>query len=261
MSTNPGKGTDGAPVPNISALADLFARAQRVVFLTGAGMSTESGIPDFRSETGLYNSGWTEEVFDLGVFHERPEVFYEFARRNLNGFLAARPNPGHCAIAALERLPDRDIVVATQNIDTLHQAAGSNTVLPLHGTLETVHCLRCGAGVPAKSVWTEVAAGRIPRHDRPDCSGLLKPDIVFFGELLPEDALRQADAAIAHADLLVIAGTSLTVYPAAALPGARPRSCRLVVINRSLTPIDHEADLVFHQSAGDVLDAAVRLVP
>jgi len=240
------------------ALADFFRNAHHIVFLTGAGISTDSGIPDFRSETGLYRTGWSEEVFDIRVFRRTPQLFYEFARQHLGHFRDASPNPGHRAIAELGAMPGREIVVVTQNIDGLHRAAGSRIVLALHGDLETMHCLECGARLPAERARGEIEAGRVPRHDCLDCGGLLKPDIVFFGELLPEHILRRADHAITKADLLVIAGTSLTVYPAASLPGARSPQCRLVILNQSPTALDPEADLVFHGSISAILRGAVR---
>ncbi len=249
-----------APAEKLRALAEYLRNARRTVFLTGAGMSTESGIPDFRSESGLYSSGWSEEVFDIRVFRRSPQIFYEFARQHLKQFHDAAPNPGHRAIAELDNMPGREVVVVTQNIDGLHRAAGSRAVLALHGDQGTMHCLKCGAGLPAERARADIEAGRVPRHDRLDCGGLLKPDIVFFGELLPEHVLHRADRAIAEADLLVVAGTSLTVHPAASLPGSRSPQCRLVVLNRSPTHLDPEADLVLRGSIGAILSGAVRRI-
>ncbi len=243
-----------------SSLVDLraaFDGAERVVFLTGAGMSTESRIPDFRSPTGLYAGGVNEDVFDIDVFRSRPEVFYEFAHRFLDTVRRARPNAGHRAMAALARRPGKRVDVITQNIDTLHQDAGSPLVHPVHGTLATSHCVRCDVRVPTSDLWPAIEAGTVPRHH---CGGVFKPDIVFFGEPLPEVAFDAAEYAVRRADLLVIAGTSLAVYPAAGLPQGRPRACRLVVINRSPTPLDQEAELIFRDSIGDVLSAAVAEV-
>ncbi len=237
------------------ALRAAFDRASRIVFLTGAGMSTESGIPDFRSPTGLYAGGVGEEVFELEVFRKRPEVFYTFARRFLDTVRQARPNAGHRAMAMLAGRPDKRVAVITQNIDTLHQDAGSPVVHPVHGTLATSRCARCGTCLPTRDLWPAIEAGTVPRHE--PCGGVFKPEIVFFGEPLPEDVFDAAERAVREADLLVIAGTSLAVYPAAWLPQARSRECRLVVINRSPTPLDGEAEFVFRETIGSVLLAAI----
>jgi len=237
-----------------ATLRTAFDTAERIVFLTGAGMSTESGIPDFRSPTGLYAGGVNEDVFDIDIFRSRPEVFYEFAHRFLDTVRRARPNAGHLAMAALARRPGTRVDVITQNIDTLHQDAGSPLVHPVHGTLATSRCVRCEAQVPTSDLWPAIEAGTVPRHL---CGGVFKPEIVFFGEPLPEVAFTAAEYAVRKADLLVIAGTSLAVYPAAGLPQGRSRACRLVVINRSPTPLDAEADLVFSDSIGAVLSVAV----
>lgn len=237
-----------------AGLRAAFDGAKRIVFLTGAGMSTESGIPDFRSPTGLYAGGVNEDVFDIEVFRSRPEVFYEFAHRFLDTVRRAQPNAGHRAMAALAHRPGKRVNVITQNIDTLHQDAGSPLVHPVHGTLATSRCVRCTAQVPTSELWPAIEAGTVPRHS---CGGVFKPEIIFFGEPLPEAVFAAAEVAVRQADLLVIAGTSLAVYPAAGLPQGRSRACQLVIINRSPTPLDKEADLVFRSSIGAVFAAAV----
>jgi NAD-dependent deacetylase len=245
-------------MPDASKLIELkrlIAGSSRIVFLTGAGMSTESGIPDFRSPTGLYHSGYREDVFEIRAFRRNPERFYAFARQFLDVIRRARPNAGHLAIAALERRPDKSVQVITQNIDTLHQEAGSRTVYPVHGSLEFSACLTCGLRVKSATLWPAVAAGDIPRHA--GCGGVFKPEIVFFGELLPEDVFQNAAEAVSQADLLVVAGTSLVVYPAASLPNCRRRACRLAMINQAPSPLDGEADVRFSDSIGVVLAAAI----
>lgn len=240
---------------SFGALRTAFDGAKRIAFLTGAGMSTESGIPDFRSPTGLYAGGVSEDVFDSEVFRDRPEVFYAFARRFLGTVRRAEPNAGHRAMATLSRQPGKHVDVITQNIDTLHQDAGSPIVHPVHGTLATSRCMRCTAQVPTRDLWSAIEAGVVPRHE--PCGGVFKPDIVFFGEPLPEAVFAAAERAVRQADLLVVAGTSLAVHPAAWLPQARSRTCRLVIINRALTPLDAEAECVFHESIGVILSATV----
>ena len=237
-------------------LGNYFSEAQRIVFLTGAGMSTESGIPDFRSATGLYNTGVNERVFDIAAFRDTPELFYEFARAFLDTIRHAKPNAGHRAMAALERQPGKHVQVITQNIDRLHQEAGSSKVHQVHGTLEYSHCMTCGHRIKTEQHWPAIEAGRVPRHEA--CGGVFKPEIVFFGEMLPQDVLNAAERAVAEAGLLVIAGTSLQVYPAAGLPAARRPDCRLVIINQTPTPLDDEADLTFDRRIGQVLEPAVQ---
>ncbi len=232
--------------------AAWMAAARRIVFLTGAGISTESGIPDFRSETGLYANRIGPEIFDLHAFLADPTPFYRFARRFLPILEAAQPNAAHRAIARLARMPGKEVSVITQNIDTLHQAAGTPAVLAIHGNIERSHCLRCGTQVPTRSLRSAILRGECPRH--PGCGGIFKPDIVFFGEPLPAEVFAAAEAAVRAADLLVVVGTSLTVQPAAGLPLLRSPQCRTLVINRSETWLDPEADCVIRGSAGKHLD-------
>lgn len=244
------------PDRRISRLASSFRDARRVVFLTGAGMSTESGIPDFRSSTGIYASLTSAQIFDLAAFRQDPAPFFDFARTFFGEMRTAKPNAGHLAITRLQDEWAKHVTVATQNIDQLHQKAGTGTVLALHGTTEWCTCQGCGHQCRTDGLWPHVAAGTVPIHQA--CGGVFKPDIVFFGEMLPEDALFGAQAAIQRADLLVICGTSLTVYPAAGLPAARREDCRLAIINRTPTPLDGHADFVFRENIGETLSAVLE---
>ncbi len=248
-----------SPLPSdraaVERLAELIRGAGRIAFVTGAGMSTESGIPDFRSATGLYATGTPESIFDLDAFRRDPGPFFRYARGLFEAILAARPNAGHRAIAALQDRAGKEVDVATQNIDTLHQQAGTRRVYPLHGTVEWATCTGCGDRVAGESLWDVVRAGRVPWHS---CGGVYKPDVVFFGEPLPEKTLWQARCAVAAADLVLVLGTSLTVYPAALLPGFRRRGAPVVVVNRTETPLDREAAVVFRRSIGEVLTEAVE---
>ncbi|NLF17426.1 MAG: NAD-dependent deacylase [Lentisphaerae bacterium] len=246
--------TGGAHGSAAARLAGLLAGARRIAVLTGAGMSTESGVPDFRSAAGLYATRVSEEIFDIEAFRRAPEGFYAFARTFFAEVRSAQPNPGHRALAELQGLPGKEVTVATQNIDTLHQQAGTAGVLPVHGTLETSTCLRCGHRVSTESLWPAVAAGGVPRHD---CGGVYKPDIVFFGEMLPEDVLERARRAFERADLAVVLGTSLAVYPAAMLPELRRPGVPLAIVNRGATGLDDRSTLVCHEAIGEVLPAAV----
>ena len=238
------------------ALTQFLAAARRTVFLTGAGMSTESGIPDFRSARGLYAQHLGEEIFDIRNFDRTPSLFYNYGRRLIDSAWNARPNSGHRAIAALEHKHNKDVAVITQNMDVLHQKVGSSKIYPIHGTIETCSCRECGEIASGKQIWRRVKNGDIPPRHR-GCGGIFKPDIVFFGEELPLAAIKASETAVAQAELLVVAGTSLVVYPAAMLPRMRPSGCRLVIINRTPTDLDDDADLVIHAATGATLSNAI----
>ena len=248
----PNRDTDRTTIQQFS---HLLGNAGTIAFLTGAGMSTESGIPDFRSPSGLYARRVSEAVFDVQTFERTPEAFYDFAREFFPDLMGASPNAGHLAIVQLQEQFAKRVCVVTQNIDTLHQQAGSDPVYPVHGTMETVTCTRCGDEQYTDTIWGTVAAGRIPWHVK--CNGVYKPDIVFFGEMLPAATLMAAEKAMAAADLLVVLGTSLTVYPASMLPSYRRSDCALVIVNQVPTDLDDQATLVFHDSIGNVLSRAM----
>ena len=245
----------------ISTLKNLLAGARHIAVLTGAGISTESGNPDFRSPNGLYRTVTSEEVFDISFFNRYPERFYQTFGPVYRSIVDARPNAGHLALAALEN-SGREVTIATQNIDNLHQKAGSRTVYELHGSLRTLTCRDCGRlyqldgkeAEAARELTDLLAAGKVPRCA---CGGVLKPDIVFFGEGLPEFALGASVFAFESADLVLALGTSLGVYPAAELPNRRDRSARFVIINAETTPQDDNADLVIHAPLGKTLQDAV----
>lgn len=222
-----------------SELAERLGRARRAVFFGGAGVSTASGIPDFRSVDGLYRQHFRyppEEMLSHGFFETHTEEFYDFYRERMI-CLAARPNRAHEKLAKLER-EGRLTAVVTQNIDGLHQMAGSRAVLELHGSVHRNVCLRCGATYSAE--WVLGTEG-VPRCEK--CGGLVKPDVVLYGEQLDERVLIASVRAISQADVLVIGGTSLVVYPAAGLVDYFQGS-EMVVVNRDPTPADAGADLV-----------------
>lgn len=222
-----------------SELAERLGRARRAVFFGGAGVSTASGIPDFRSVDGLYHQHFRyppEEMLSHGFFETHTEEFYDFYRERMI-CLAARPNRAHEKLAKLER-EGRLTAVVTQNIDGLHQMAGSRAVLELHGSVHRNVCLRCGATYSAE--WVLGTEG-VPRCEK--CGGLVKPDVVLYGEQLDERVLIASVRAISQADVLVIGGTSLVVYPAAGLVDYFQGS-EMVVVNRDPTPADAGADLV-----------------
>jgi NAD-dependent deacetylase len=230
----------------IEKLKKWVGESKRIVFFGGAGVSTESGIPDFRSVDGLYNQKFEyppERIISHTFFEQKPEYFYRFYREKMMP-LGFEPNITHKVLARWEQ-EGRLSAVVTQNIDGLHQKAGSRQVYELHGSVLRNYCMRCGQFHSADYVKN---CDGIPRCD---CGGTVKPDVVLYEEGLDGDTIEGAAAAIYNSDLLIVGGTSLTVYPAAGLIRYF-RGNRLVLINRDETPYDHQADLVLHESLGDV---------
>lgn len=229
-------------------LQQWVADSDNIVFFGGAGVSTESGIPDFRSVDGLYNQKYDEPpetILSHDFFEDRTEDFYRFYRDKML-CLDAKPNAAHKKLAELEAA-DKLKAVVTQNIDGLHQAAGSQTVYELHGSVHRNYCTRCHAFYDVEFI----ANGQgVPRC--PVCGGLIKPDVVLYGEGLDQETVTGAVRAISRADVLIVGGTSLVVYPAAGLINYY-RGNKLILINRDPTPCDAEADLVLHASIGSVL--------
>lgn len=233
----------------IARLTEIVRNAKRIVFFGGAGVSTESGIPDFRSVDGLYHQKFDyppEEILSHTFFMRKPEEFYRFYREKML-CLTAKPNKAHLTLAKWEQ-EGRLRSVVTQNIDGLHQAAGSRRVHELHGSVLRNYCMKC-----RKSYGVEAIAGSegVPMCD---CGGILKPDVVLYEEPLPEDTVMAALDDIRRADVLIVAGTSLTVYPAASYIRYFGGD-KMVLINREATPYDKIADLVIHDKVGEVLSA------
>ena len=230
----------------IEKLKQWISESSRIVFFGGAGVSTESGIPDFRSVDGLYNQKFEyppEQIISHSFFVRRPEYFYRFYREKMLP-LGFEPNITHKVLAKWEE-EGRLSAVVTKNIDGLHQKAGSKRVYELHGSVLRNYCQRCGKFHSAEFIKNSEG---VPKCD---CGGTVKPDVVLYEEGLDGDTIEKAVSAIYQADLLIVAGTSLTVYPAAGLINYY-RGNRLVLINRDETPYDRHADLVFHESLGDV---------
>lgn len=232
---------------DFSRFQALVDQSERIVFFGGAGMSTESGIPDFRSEDGLYRQEYDyppETVISATFFHRHPEVFFRFYRERML-CLTAQPNAGHRKLAELEEKGKLQAVV-TQNIDGLHQLAGSKNVLELHGSVHRNHCLRCGKSFSARFMLETDGIPVCP------CGGTVKPDVVLYEEPLDSQTITRAVDAISTADLLIVGGTSLAVYPAAGLIDYY-RGNRLVLINRTPTPADARADLILRGNIGELL--------
>ena len=230
----------------IEKLKKWIDESERIVFFGGAGVSTESGIPDFRSVDGLYNQKFEyppEQIISHTFFERKPEYFFRFYREKMMP-LGFEPNITHQVLARWEE-EGRLSAVVTQNIDGLHQKAGSKVVHELHGSVLRNYCMRCGQFHSADFVKN---CDGVPKCA---CGGTVKPDVVLYEEGLDQNTIEKAVRAIYRADLLIVAGTSLTVYPAAGLINYY-RGDRLVLINRDATPYDRHADLVFHESLGDI---------
>lgn len=230
----------------IQQLQQIIDQATHIVFFTGAGVSTESGIPDFRSQDGLYHQKYDlppEEIISHSYFVNHPEEFFRFYKDRMI-YPDAKPNHVHTFIAECER-KHKSLGVVTQNIDGLHQKAGSKRVCELHGSVLRNYCTRCGKSFSGEFI---AHSQGIPRCS---CGGIVKPDVVLYEESLDSRVIEDSVQAIAQADLLMVLGTSLTVYPAAGLIRYY-RGHRLVLINRDATPYDDRADLVFHESLGTV---------
>ena len=235
-------------------LVEILKESERIVFFGGAGCSCESGIPDFRSADGLWNeklkSNLTPEQLVSHTFFLRyPENFFKFYKDKLI-YPEAKPNGAHIALAKLKKMGKLQAVV-TQNIDGLHQAAGSKRVYELHGSVLRNYCMDCHAFYDEKFILESEGVPKCPA-----CGGVVKPDVVLYEEGLDDGIIRRAIDAIANADTLIIGGTSLVVYPAAGLIDYF-RGKNLVLINKSVTPADHKADLVIHDALGKVLSEAV----
>lgn len=238
--------------------AELLRSADHWVALTGAGISTPSGIPDFRSEhTGLWNYADPLEVASLWGFYSQPERFYTWFRPMLRKALAAQPNGAHRVLAEMEQAGRLGAVI-TQNIDSLHQRAGSTQVFELHGHMRTATCLNCGFQGSAADLLADVLQGGAGRPC-PRCGGQLKPDVILFGEPLPYEAISAAQQAALACDVMLVIGTSLEVMPAADLPLlARRRGARLLLINMTPTLLDDQMDIVLRADVAKTLQALWR---
>lgn len=230
----------------IERLKAIVEQSDNIVFFGGAGVSTESGIPDFRSVDGLYNQQWRyppETILSRSFFDRDPEEYYRFHREKLV-IDGVKPNRAHLRLAELEREGKLKAVI-TQNIDGLHQAAGSESVLELHGSILRAYCSRCRRSYPEETI--NYGTG-VPRCS---CGGVIRPDIVLYEEPLDDAVMRSAISFIRNADVLIVGGTSLNVYPAAGLINYYMGN-KLVLINLSETPYDSYADLVIHEKIGEV---------
>ena len=241
---------------SVDRLARLMRDRRPCVVLTGAGISTESGIPDFRSATGIWAEYDPMDVATIDAFLSDPVRVWEFYGRRLALLDAAEPNDGHRALAELEQRRWVDAVV-TQNIDRLHERAGSHAVVEVHGSIRTSSCLDCGTVVPFDDV-----VASLPLPVCPRCGRVLKPDVVMFGELLPEAAMNRAVELAAGAGLLLVVGSSLEVHPVAGLPlETIANGGSLAIVSRGSTPFDSRASVVVDAGAGETLRALAEVLP
>ncbi len=244
----------------IEFVADLFRQSRYAVGLTGAGISTPSGIPDFRSTgSGLWARDEPLEVASLHTFRTAPEKFFAWFRPLANQLFYAQPNPAHFALAELEQAGLLKTVI-TQNIDMLHQKAGSRSVVETHGTMKTLSCAQCFLRVESEPyIKPFVEENLIPRCPR--CGGLFKPDVILFGEQLPQAAWAQAQKAARACDLMLVAGSSLEVLPVAGLPmQALDRGAHLVIVNNAPTYLNVRADAVILADVARVIPAILECV-
>lgn len=239
---------------SIEKLKEIIEHTDNIVFFGGAGVSTESGIPDFRSANGIYNESTKsayspEEILSRSFFTEHTDKFYEFYKTKMV-YINSKPNNAHIALAKLEEMGKLKAVI-TQNIDGLHQLAGSKTVLELHGSVLRNYCMKCHKYFDLSFV---LESSQVPKCDI--CSGIVKPDVVLYQEALDTDVLEDATQYISKADVLIVGGTSLSVYPASGLVSYY-KGKKLVLINKSQTPYDGKANLILHDSIGEVLNKVI----
>lgn len=253
MSQSPSNGQNNE---KIEELSEILGASRRIVAFTGAGVSTESNIPDFRSASGVNSiiekeyGRPAEVLLSHGFFEEHPDIFFDYLKRFLI-FPGAQPNDAHKALAALER-EGKLAAVVTQNIDGLHEKAGSKTVYELHGSIYRNHCVACGREYGLDFA---LAARGVPRCE--SCGGIVRPGVVLYGESLDPSVIDRSVRAIARADTLLVMGTSLAVYPAAGLLGYFHGS-NVAVINKAPTPLDSQARLVVSAAAGAAMRSALE---
>ena len=239
-------------------LVDRLVRAEHVTVLTGAGISAESGIPTFRDPGGLWEEFDPQELANVEAFLDNPELVQGWYRHRRQVVEDAEPNAGHRALADLEA-HGSDVAVVTQNVDDLHHRAGSSTVIELHGNITHNYCMDCERAAAPDTVDAAIQEGTPARC--PECGGLIRPDVVWFGEMLPPDAMERADAATHRADVFLSVGTSAVVYPAARLPvAAQEQDAYVAEINPDTTGVTDNVDESIRGSAGEVLPDLVDAV-
>jgi NAD-dependent deacetylase len=247
----------------IKTIADIILKSKKIVVFTGAGISTESGIPDFRSPGGIWEKYNPNELTyqKFLTLQSSREKYWERQKNLWPVIASAKPNAGHLAIAELHKLGKLDCVI-TQDGDGLHQRSGipENKVIELHGTWTRALCLSCGRKYPSESIQLRLEAGeKVPKCEV--CNGILKPDVIQFGQEMPENETREAQRRAANCDMLLVCGSSLVVYPAAEIPLlAKENGAKLVIVNLMSTSHDQYADVVINEKIGDILPRTIELV-
>jgi len=244
---------------SINKFADMIKECNNIVFFGGAGVSTESGVKDYRSEDGLYNTvkeyGLSpEEILSHDFFFQHTNVFYDFYRKYF--IVDVKPNNAHTALAKLEQLGKLKVVI-TQNIDGLHQKAGSKNVIELHGNASKFYCVKCGSVGDNSMHLSKIKSGEIPRCGL--CDSIMKPQVVLYGEKLYDGVGEMAVEYIEKADMLIVGGTSLAVYPAASFVRYF-KGKYIVMINKTTTQYDDRADLIFRENIGEVFNEVMKLL-
>lgn len=241
----------------LSQAISLIKEAENIVAFSGAGISTEAGIPDFRSNGGLWEDQELMELMSARGFRRDPAGFYRASLQIMPNIHKAQPTSAHLLLARLEAEGKLDSVI-TQNIDGLHQAAGSKTVHEIHGNFRTGHCLNCHAGYEMVEFYEQMESGNLKYPRCTDCGAPIKPDVVLFGDMLPFDVWENAVEAAGRADLMIVLGSSLVVYPAAELPNTAISSgAGLIIVNREPTDFDAKADVIFRGELKDFAGAAL----
>jgi NAD-dependent deacetylase len=250
-----------SPVETLQSAAELLHQARYAVALTGAGISTPSGIPDFRSpHTGLWDNVDVMEVASMMGFRRRPEAFFNWVRPLAYQMVRAEPNPAHYALAQLEAIGVIKALI-TQNIDMLHSRAGSHKLYEVHGHLREATCVECFGVYPASDGFMDrfIDTGEIPRC--PGCGGVLKPNVILFGEALPVKILHASQRAARECDVMLVAGSSLEVAPASELPlVALAHGAKLILVNYEPTYVDDQADIVMHADVAAILPKLAQLL-
>jgi NAD-dependent deacetylase len=241
----------------MKALAEDIKNSKNIVAFTGAGISAESGIPTYRGEGGLWNKYDPNRYANINYFLQDPSYYWNFFREVRYPMLRKfKPNKGHLALADLEKIVPLETVI-TQNIDGIHQTAGSSSVIELHGTTRIIYCMNCSKEYAMDEVFSMLEVKSPPLCT--DCEGMLRPAVIFFGESLDPRVLGTAYEKAENSDFLLAVGSSLVVYPAADIPmRAKQRGARLAVINKEKTPLDYLADYVINEEAGKVLPQIVQ---
>ncbi len=244
----------------IRQAAELIKNSKYIIAFTGAGISVESGIPDFRSPGGLWDRFNPMEYAEYSAFLTHPEKYWTMHKELREIVINAQPNPAHEALATLEHEYDKLKAIVTQNVDFLHSRAGNTKVLEIHGSSQTSRCLSCSKEFYYTEVEEFLDEGQLPPRC-PECDGLIKTNTVLFGEQLPYNVVEQARVEIVAADLLIVIGSSLTVYPAAALPSlAVQTGTRLLIVNKEFTPMDIYADVAIRGMAGEIMSKILTIL-